>query len=166
LEIWRSHIETRGIALSRIVVILHGAIQALYRAGIPWLPALLNKIFIRLLFGCQIGIGTKLGKKVTLGYGGLGTVIHDRAEIGDNVSIGNCVTIGGTSKKHQVPVIGENAIISTGAKILGPVTIGRNCVIGANAVVLDNVPDNCVAVGVPAKVIKTEIDITEYRTLD
>ena len=110
-----------------------------------------------------MGTGTKFGKNVNLGYGGFGIAIHERVVIGNNVEIGTCATIGGTNRKWGVPIIGDNTIISTGAKILGPIKIGMNCVIGANAVVLDNIPDRCVAVGVPAKVIKTNINISDYR---
>lgn len=152
--------------MSKIVLIIHSILYSLNRFGIPLLPKLFNKLFIRLLFGCQLGVSTKIGKNVNLDYGGLGVVIHERAIIGNNVSIGTCVTIGGTTKKHEVPVIGENTMISTGAKILGPITIGKNCVIGANAVVLDNIPDNCVAVGIPATIVKRNINITDYRILD
>lgn len=152
--------------MGKILVKLHKIIYLLKQMGIPIIPLLLNKLFIRLLFGCQIGTGTKVGKNLHLGYGGLGVVIHERAVIGDNVRIGTNVTIGGTTKKWDVPVIGNNTMISTGAKILGPITIGSNCVIGANAVVLESIPDNCVAVGVPAKVIKENIDILDYRTVD
>lgn len=152
--------------MSRIVLIMHGIIFNLNRFGIPFLPGLLNKLFIRLLFGCQLGVGTTFGKNVLLGYGGLGVVIHKRAVVGNNVSIGTGVTIGGTSKKYEVPTIGDNTIISSGAKILGPISIGKNCVIGANAVVLDDIPDNCVVVGIPAKIVKRNIDIADYRTLD
>ena len=151
--------------MNNIVLKLHKIIYTLHSFGLPVLPSILNKVFIRLLFGCQIGVGTKLGKNVNLGYGGLGIVIHERAVIGNNVSVGTCTTIGGTTKKYEVPIIGDNTIISTGAKIFGPVTIGQNCVIGANSVVLDSIPDNCVAVGAPAKVIKTNINIADYRTL-
>ncbi|MRS01918.1 serine acetyltransferase [bacterium] len=152
--------------MSKIVLIIHRMIYELTRLGVPVLPNICNKIFIRLLFGCQLGARTKIGKNVDLGYGGLGVVIHERAIIGNNVSIGTCVTIGGTTKKYEVPIIGDNTIISSGAKILGPITIGKNCVIGANAVVLDSIPDNCVAVGVPAKIIKININIADYRSLD
>jgi serine O-acetyltransferase len=62
-----------------------------------------------------------------------------------------------------VPTIGKNSIISAGSKILGPIRIGQNCVIGANAVVTSDVPDFCLAVGVPARVIKTDISIEDYR---
>jgi serine O-acetyltransferase len=149
-------------AMSRVVLAIHRAVFTLRRWGVPVLPALINKVFIRLLFACQLGEETVIGKNVDLGYGGLGVVIHRRAVIGDNVSIGSGVTIGGTSGKYEVPVIGDNTIISSGAKILGPITVGENCVIGANAVVLSSVPDNCVAVGVPARIVKTDIDISDY----
>jgi len=149
--------------MSHVLTSIHTFIYFLYCAKIPIIPYLLNKIFIRILFGCQIGVETKLGKNVILGYAGLGTVIHDKCIIGDNVLIGTCVTVGGTTKKGWVPVVGENTIISTGAKILGPVTVGKNCVIGANAVVVTDIPDNSVAVGVPSKIIKRNINISEYR---
>lgn len=151
--------------MSRIVLIIHQIVFNLGQLRIPLLPSLINKLFIRLPFGCQIGVGTKIGKKVDLGYGGLGIVIHERAVVGNNVNIGTCVTIGGTTKKNKVPVIGDYTIISSGAKILGPIKIGKNCVIGANAVVVNDIPDNSLAVGVPAKVIKSNIDITNYREI-
>ena len=152
--------------MSRIVLFIHRLVFAIQSAGVPFLSRLINKLFIRIPFGCQLGIGTKIGKNVDLGYGGLGVVIHDRAVIGENVMIGTCVTIGGTSRKYGVPIIGENTIIATGAKILGPIEIGKNCVIGANAVVIDNIPDECLVVGVPAKIVKRNINIADYRIID
>lgn len=152
--------------MSKLLLKIHKIIYLLKQMRIPLIPTIINKIFIRLLFGCQLGTGTKFGKNVSLGYGGLGIVIHERAVIGHNVRIGTGATIGGTTKKWEVPIIGDNTIISTGAKILGPIKIGSNCVIGANAVVLESIPDNCVAVGVPAKVIKRSINISDYREID
>lgn len=149
--------------MSKLVIAIYRLAFLLRKLKIPLLPQIINKLFIRLLFGCQIGLGAKIGKGVILGYGGLGVVIHERTEIGDNVNIGTGVTIGGTSRKYKVPIIGENSIISSGTKIIGPVSVGKNCIIGANAVVVDDIPDNCVAVGVPAKVIKTGINIYDYR---
>lgn len=148
--------------MSKAVLLIHGLVFYLNQLGIPFLPNLINKIFIRLLFGCQLGVGTKFGTDVDLGYGGLGVVIHERAVIGNGVNIGTGVTIGGTTKKYGVPVIGDSSIISSGAKIIGPVTIGKGCVIGANAVVLQSIPDNSVAVGVPAVIIKQNIRIADY----
>jgi serine O-acetyltransferase len=149
--------------MSYIVLSLHRISFNLKRIGLPILPILINKIFIRLLFSCQLGINTRIGQNVNLGYGGLGVVIHENAVIGDNVSIGTNVTIGGICNKKNVPVILDNTIISTGAKIIGPLTIGKNCVIGANAVVLESIPDNCVAVGIPARIIKNNINILDYK---
>jgi len=148
--------------MTKIVLFLYLIVYKMYKFNIPILPELINKIFIRLLFGCQIGTGAKLGRNVILAYGGLGIVIHHRSIIGNNVNIGSGVTIGGTSGKFQVPSIGNNTIISSGAKIIGPVKIGNNCIIGANAVVLSDIEDNCVAVGIPAKIIKRNINIKDY----
>tara|TARA_B100001250_G_scaffold389070_1_gene387836 strand:- start:485 stop:1030 length:546 start_codon:yes stop_codon:yes gene_type:complete len=149
--------------MSGIVMNLHFIFSKMHKLGIPILPTILNKVLIRLLFNCQIGLGTEFGKNVNLGYGGLGIVIHNNSIIGDNVNIGSNVTIGGTNKQPKVPIIGASSIISTGAKIIGPVNIGRECVIGANAVVIKDMPDNSLAVGIPAKIIKKDIDISNYR---
>ena len=100
---------------------------------------------------------------VKFAYGGIATVIHARAVVGKNTVIGQCVTIGGRSRHYEVPKIGDNVYIGAGAKILGPVTVGDNSVIGAGAVVLKDVPANSVVVGVPAKVIKTDIDPAHFH---
>lgn len=124
---------------------------------------LLNILFIRIAFSCQIGTGFKPPKKISLGYGGLGVVIHPKTEMGEDVSISTGVVFGGTTNKKGVPKIGNGCIISAGAIIIGPVTIGKNCVIGANSVVTRSFPDNCVIGGVPAKILKQGIDIQDYR---
>lgn len=139
--------------MSRFVVIIYLLAYRLYRMRIPVVPELINRIFIRLLFSCYIGMGTQMGKNVRLGYGGLGVVIHKNSVIGTNVIIGSGVTLGGTPGKNGVPVIGDNCIIYNGAKIIGPVTIGRNAIVGANAVVLKDVPENCTVAGIPATII-------------
>lgn len=137
--------------MSKIVLFIYRIAFWLHQKNIPILPQLINKIFIRIMFSCQIGLGAVIGDGVDLGYGGLGVVIHPRALIGNNVRIGSCATIGGRSGKFEVPVIGEGCDIGSGAKILGPVKIGKNCSIGANAVVLHDVPDDHLAIGVPAQ---------------
>lgn len=151
--------------MSKAVLLIYRLAYLLNTYKIPILPEVINKLFVRLLFGTQLQLGAKIGKNVELGNGGLGIVIHRHAVLGDNVIIGPGVTIGGTTKKFGAAKIGRNTFVATGAKILGPVTIGKNCVIGANAVVLNDIPDNSLAVGIPAKVIKSNIDITKYRDI-
>lgn len=137
--------------MSRFILFTYNILYMLHRLNLPLIPEVLNVLLIRIPFSCQIGVGARLGRGITLGHGGLGVVIHKRAEIEDGVVIATGVTIGGTSGKAGVPKIGAGTRIGTGAKILGPVTIGKNCLIGANAVVLKDVPDNHRAVGIPAQ---------------
>lgn len=133
----------------------------LYLNHIPFLPRILMKI-IHVIFSCSIPYQAKLGKNLKFGHGGLGVVINKKVIIGDNCTIGTCVTIGGTNKIKIVPQLGNNVYVATGAKILGPVTIGDNVVIGANSVVINNIPSNSVVAGVPAKIIKKNINIQDY----
>ncbi|WP_137938326.1 DapH/DapD/GlmU-related protein [Chitinivorax sp. B] len=123
----------------------------LHSMGIPLLPWLL-KVLNRVLFACSVPPSVKVGRNVVFGYQGLGIVVHKRAVIGNNVIVGPNVTIGGRSGHEQVPVIEDDVLIGAGARILGPVRIGRNAQIGANAVVLVDVPEGAIAVGVPAVV--------------
>lgn len=116
----------------------------------------------RILFGCWIPGSCKIGEKTILGYAGLGIVIHNRAKIGNNCHIDQNVTIGGTSKKYEVPLIGDNVYIGAGAKILGPIKIGNNVVIGANCVVVKDIPEGSLVVGVPGKIIKQGIKKADY----
>lgn len=125
--------------------------SSLHRHGIPWLPRLLYG-FNRIVFGIVLPASVQVGRDVRFAYSGLGTVVHARARIGDRVKIAQNVTIGGRSGHHEVPVIEDDVEIGAGACVLGPVTIGRNARIGANAVVLQSVPSGMMAVGVPATV--------------
>jgi len=129
--------------------------------NIPLIPKLITYI-IRLLFGCYLPYQLNLGKNFGIGYGGIGVVIHHRSVIGNNVHIDQNVTIGGTSKKYAVPVLGNDIYIGAGAKIIGPITIGNNVVIGANSVIVKNIPDGSLVVGVPGKIIKTNIKKNDY----
>lgn len=116
-----------------------------------------------LLFNSTISASCTIGKGTMLAYGGIGTVIHARAVIGSNCMIGQNITIGGKSGWYEVPIIGDNVHISAGARILGPVRIGNNVIIGANAVVVKDVPDNCIVAGIPAKIIKENISMEDYE---
>jgi serine O-acetyltransferase len=90
---------------------------------------------------------------VRFGYSGLGIVVHARARIGSHVVIGTNVTFGGRKDYEGVPMIEDGVEIGTSAKTLGPVTCGRGTRIGANAVVLTDIPPGATAVGVPARII-------------
>lgn len=140
--------------MSKIVLFIYRVTLSLHLLRVPILPWFINKLFLRIIFGCQIGLGAQIGKGTDLGYGGLGIVIHPRAKIGRNVKIGTGVTIGGNNGAFGVPVIHDNCLIATGAKILGPVTIGAGSIIGANAVVLKDVPPGTVFVGIPARFLR------------
>jgi serine O-acetyltransferase len=108
--------------------------------------------FMQLLFGCSIPPKVVFGKKCKLPHYH-GIVIHQDTVIGDGTSIFQNVTIGGGNSGYGA-IIGNNCIIGAGACILGRVHIGNNVKIGANAVVLDDIPDNCTVVGIPGRIIK------------
>lgn len=104
--------------------------------------------------GGVIPYQAEIGEGTILGYQALGIVIHKRCVIGKSCHISQNVTMGGTSEIYEVPVLGDNVTVGAGANIIGPVHVGNNAVIGAGAVVVSDIPDNAVAVGVPAKVVK------------
>lgn len=115
-----------------------------------------------LIFNSYLPPSVKIGSNTKFAYGGIGVVVHKDAVIGANCIIGQGVTIGGRSKIKEVPVILDNVYIGAGARIIGNVVIGENSVIGANAVVITDIPANCVAVGIPAKVIKRNINPKDF----
>ena len=119
--------------------------------------------FSRFLTGIEIHPKAKIGKNLFIDHG-MGVVIGETSEIGDNVTIYHMVTLGGISpsinsdsqreiKRH--PTLMDNVVVGSGAQILGPVTIGKNAKVGANAVVTKDVPDNAVMIGIPARNVGT-----------
>ena len=134
----------------------------LYCHHIPVLPKFLWRIMY-LLFNSSLPGSCVIGGGTVLAYGGIGIVVHARSVIGRNCMIGQGVTIGGKSGWYEVPIIGDNVHISAGARILGPIRIGNNVIIGANAVVVKDVPDNCIVAGVPAKIIKENISLDDFE---
>jgi len=119
--------------------------------------------FSRFLTGIEIHPKAKIGKNLFIDHG-MGVVIGETSEIGDNVTIYHMATLGGISpsinseeqinvKRH--PTLQDNVVVGSGAQVLGPVVIGKNAKIGANAVVTKNVPENAVMVGIPAKNVGT-----------
>lgn len=109
----------------------------------------------RFLTGVEIHPGATIGKGLFIDHG-TGVVIGETAEIGDNCTIYQGVTLGGTGKDvgKRHPTLGNNVMVGAGAKVLGPVKIGDNVKIAAGAVVLQDIPDNCTAVGIPARIVR------------
>ncbi|HEY0846546.1 MAG TPA: DapH/DapD/GlmU-related protein [Noviherbaspirillum sp.] len=137
----------------------------LYLRRVPLLPRLIY-IVNRIAFSVVLPPSTEVGRDVVFGYAGLGIVVHRRARIGDKVVIGPNVTIGGRSGFIPVPVIEDDVMIGAGARILGPVRIGRGAQIGANAVVLTDIPAGATAVGVPARVVAARPIHRIYSEID
>ena len=119
--------------------------------------------FSRFLTGIEIHPNAKIGKNLFIDHG-MGVVIGETSDIGDNVTIYHMATLGGIApsinsdnqrnvKRH--PTLKENVVVGSGAQILGPVVVGKNAKIGANAVVTKDVPENAVMVGIPAKNVGT-----------
>lgn len=137
-----------------MVLFLHRIAYALHQWRIPLIPRLIYGVN-RILFTVVLPPSVKMGKGVVLGYSGIGTVIHARAVIGDRVVIGPNITIGGKTPHWEVPVIEDDVDIGAGACILGPVRVGRGAVIGANAVVVHDVPPGAVVGGIPARPLRS-----------
>lgn len=133
-------------------ITLYRAANFLHRKRIPLLPKLI-KVTMFFLYNSMIPPECSIGSGSTFGHRGIGVVIHPRARIGERVLIGQGITIGG-SMGAGPPTIGNDVWIGPGARMLGDITIGNNCLIGANAVVTKDVPDNCIVGGIPAKVLR------------
>lgn len=113
--------------------------------------------FTRLLTQIEIHPGATIGRRFFVDHGG-GIVIGETAIIGDDVLLYHQVTLGGTSlvKAKRHPTLGNHVLVGMGAAILGPITIGDNCRIGANAVVNKDVPPNCTVVGIPGRIVRRD----------
>lgn len=145
---------------------IHWLAHWLWTKRVPLIPRLLS-LFNRVVFAVQLPAETRIGRGVQLSYSGLGTVIHPRAVIGDRVRIGPGVVIGGRSEIYEVPIIEDDVLLGVGAKILGPVRVGRGALVGANAVVLNDVPAGAVVGGIPARVLRmSETPLDESLMLE
>lgn len=144
-----------------MLIHFHRIANKLYTLKVPVLPKLIYYLQY-LLFNSSVPPSTTIGKQTKFAYGGIGVVIHGRAVIGNECIIGQGITIGGKSKSINVPRIGDNVYLSAGSRILGDITIGNNSIVGANSVVVKDVPPNCIVAGIPAKILKSNINPKEY----
>jgi serine O-acetyltransferase len=131
----------------------HRIAHAFFKRKFYFLARVISQIS-RFFTGIEIHPGAKIGRRLFIDHG-MGVVIGETCEIGDNVTVFQGVTLGGTGKEKgkRHPTIKDNALIATGAKVLGSITIGENSKIGAGSVVLKDVPPNSTVVGVPGRVV-------------
>lgn len=137
-------------------IIYHRIAHKLYGMGRYFLADWVS-MHARKVTGIEIHPAAQIGKNVFIDHG-MGVVIGETAVVGDNCTIYQGVTLGGTGKDKgkRHPTIGNNVTIGSGAKILGPFTVGDNSKVAANAVVLNEIPPNSTCVGVPAHIVKRE----------
>jgi len=135
-------------------VLLHRLAHRLYRAGLNC-PARMISQLSRHLTGIEIHPGASIGRRFFIDHG-MGVVIGETAEIGDDVLLYQGVTLGGTGKEKgkRHPTIGNHVVIGAGAKVLGNIRIGDHVKIGAGSVVIHPVPDHSTVVGVPGRVVR------------
>lgn len=137
-------------------ILLHRVAHALWVRQVPLLPRLISQVS-RFLTQIEIHPGATIGQGLFIDHGS-GIVIGETAEIGDNVTLYQGVTLGGTGKEtgKRHPTVGDNVVIGTGAKVLGSLTIGENAKIGAGSVVVQPVPPNTTVVGNPGRPVITD----------
>ncbi len=134
----------------------HRTAHALHQMKIPFIPDLLSQ-WARQTTGIEIHPGAVIGKGFFIDHG-MGVVIGETAIVGDQVTLYQGVTLGGNGKEcgKRHPTLGNRVVVGAGAKVLGNITIGDNVYIGANAVVVRDVPPNCTVVGVPGRIVNRE----------
>lgn len=158
--------ERDPAALNTIEVILtYAGFQALFahrfahkiwKAGVPLLPRMISQI-ARWCTGVEIHPGAKIGQRFFIDHG-MGVVIGETSEIGNDVTLFQGVTLGGTGKERgkRHPTLGNHVVVGAGAKVLGAIRIGDHVKVGANSVVLRSVPTHSTVIGIPGRVVKSE----------
>jgi serine O-acetyltransferase len=125
--------------------------------------ARLIEILIRVVWSAYLPAGSLIDISTHFGHNGLGVVINKDCVIAANCFIGTHVVMGGKAPYPGAPKLEKNVSIHAGAKLIGPITIGEGSVVGANAVVTKSLPAYSLAIGVPARIVKTDIDPSSYR---
>ena len=143
-------------------IIYHRIAHFFHRHHMPFIARCVSQ-WNRFWTGVEIHPGAKIGRRLVIDHG-MGIVIGETAEVGDDCLIYHGVTLGGTGKDQgkRHPTIGNNVLISTGAKVLGPFKVGDGARIAANAVVLSEVPEDATAVGIPAQIVRIAGQVTHY----
>lgn len=136
-------------------LLAHRLSHGLWTRGFKWLARWLAHC-ARWLTGIEIHPGARIGRRFFIDHG-MGVVIGETAEIGDDCTVYHGVTLGGTTwnKGKRHPTLKHGVVIGAGAKVLGPITIGEHAKIGSNAVVVKDVPDNATAIGIPARLVES-----------
>ncbi|MFT4415698.1 serine O-acetyltransferase [Fredinandcohnia humi] len=149
----RTHIEVMLTYSGLHAIWAHRVAHGLFKRKMYFLARVVSQIS-RFFTGIEIHPGAKIGRRFFIDHG-MGVVIGETCEIGDNVTVFQGVTLGGTGKEKgkRHPTIKDNALIATGAKVLGSITIGENSKVGAGSVVLQDVPPNSTVVGIPGRVV-------------
>ncbi len=129
-----------------------------YKNKIPLIPKIV-KVLIRVICGATIPYKAEIGNGTKFPHCASGVVIHEETIIGSGCKIQTNVVIGGRNGIKGAPIIGNNVLIGAGAVVIGKIKIGNNVSIGANAVVTADLPDNSVAMGIPARVIRIKSDM-------
>jgi len=160
LEIILCYPGFHAILTHRLAHYLHAVLR------IPLLPRLISQVS-RFFTGIEVHPGAQIGKGFFIDHG-MGVVIGETSEIGDNCTLFQGVTLGGTGKERgkRHPTLRNNVVVGAGAQILGSITIGENSYIGAGSVVTQEVPPNCTVVGVPGRIVRFEGRRVRGATLD
>ncbi len=150
----RSSLETLLLSSGLHAIILHRPAHWLYKHR-AYLPARMLSQFSRFMTGIEIHPGAQIGSGVMIDHG-MGVVIGETSEVGDGCTIYQGVTLGGTGKDKgkRHPTLGKNVTVGAGAKVLGPFKVGDGSKVAANAVLLESVPPDSTAVGVPARIAR------------
>ena len=135
-------------------LLLHRVANFCYKIRVPFIPHFIM-LLSRFLTGIEIHPAAKIGRRFFIDHG-MGVVIGETAIVGDDVVLYQGVTLGGTGKEKgkRHPTVGDGVVIGAGAKVLGSISIGSNVNIGANSVVLKDVPENSTVVGIPGRVVR------------
>ena len=153
----KDYLQVLVIYPSVHALVMHRFAHKLHNKSHKFMARLISQIS-RFFTGIEIHPGATIGEEILIDHG-MGVVIGETAEVGDRVTIYQGVTLGGTGKDtgKRHPTLGSDIVVGSGAKVLGPINIGDNCKIGANSVVLDDIPEGSTVVGVKAEIKRKRV---------